>query len=76
MRFPSPPSPKVLEKIAEASRGITDYDELMQVCGHLNSNISSKEIIAQNICKDFEKEINDLNIPNIDINYLLFVHQD
>lgn len=33
----NPPSPKILEKIAKASHGITTYDELMQVCGYTNT---------------------------------------
>lgn len=66
MKIPSPPTPKILEKIAEASRGITNYDELMQVCGYLNANVSSREVIAQNICNDFEKKIDSLHISNID----------
>ncbi len=70
MRFPSPPTPKVLEKLAEASNGVTTYDELMQICGYLDSNTSSREIIAHNICKDYEKEINSLHIPNINNEYI------
>lgn len=30
----TPPKPKILEKIANASKGITTYDELMQICGY------------------------------------------
>lgn len=69
-KLPSPPTPKILEKIAEASYGITDYDELMQICGYLNSNVSSKEIVAQNICKNFENDIDKLQIINIDKDYI------
>lgn len=78
LRLQAPPTPKVLEKIAEASRGITTYDELMQVCGYLDSNTSSKEIIAQNICRDFENEIDSLHINNIDKDYIfnILIHQN
>lgn len=31
-----PPGPKILRKIAIASKGITTYKELMQVCGYLD----------------------------------------
>ena len=31
----NPPSPKILEKIANSSNGITTYNELMQICGYI-----------------------------------------
>lgn len=34
----NPPSPKILEKIAKASNGITSYLELMEVCGYIEAN--------------------------------------
>lgn len=76
-RIPAPPTPKVLERIAEASNGITDYDELMQVCGYLNSNMSSKDIMAQNICKEYENKIDSL-YTNIDKDFIfeLLIKQD
>lgn len=76
-RIPAPPTPKVLERIAEASNGITDYDELMQVCGYLNSNMTSKDIMAQNICKEYENKI-DLLYTDIDKDFIfeLLIKQD
>lgn len=76
-RIPAPPTPKVLERIAEASNGITDYDELMQVCGYLNSNMSSKDIMAQNICKEYENKIDSL-YTDIDKDFIfeLLIKQD
>lgn len=35
-KLDNPPSPKILRKIAKASKGITTYKELMQVCGYLD----------------------------------------
>lgn len=67
-RLPSPPTPKILEKIAEASNGITNYDELMQICGYLNT--SSKEIVIQNILNNFNDKIDLLNIPNLDKDFI------
>lgn len=37
----TPPKPKILEKIANASKGITTYDELMQICGYTNYMVDS-----------------------------------
>lgn len=36
MKLNNPPTPKVLQGIAKASKGITTYAELMQVCGYLD----------------------------------------
>lgn len=69
-KIPSPPTPKILEKIAEASMGLTNYDELMQVCGYLNANVSSREILAQNLCKEYETQIYALLIPNLDLEHI------
>lgn len=33
-KITAPPSPKVLQKIANASKGLTTYNELMQICGY------------------------------------------
>ena len=35
-KLPSPPSPKILKKLANASKGVTTYEELMQLCGYIN----------------------------------------
>ena len=39
-RLVSPPTPKILKKIAEASNGLTTYNELMRVCGYLDEDIN------------------------------------
>ncbi|MCI9015920.1 MAG: hypothetical protein HFJ53_01970 [Clostridia bacterium] len=36
----NPPSPKILQKIAEGSKGLTTYNELMQICGYIPNNIN------------------------------------
>ncbi len=56
----NPPSPKILEKIARASNGITTYENLMRICGYfgqirgdrlkscrLNRNLSLEEVASQ-----------------------------
>lgn len=35
-KMPTLPSPKVLRKISIASKGITTYEELMEVCGYID----------------------------------------
>lgn len=36
----NPPTPKILEKIAKSSHGITTYEELMEICGYASKNIN------------------------------------
>lgn len=45
----NPPSPKILEKISKASRGITSYEELMEVCGYVNLKDIYMQPIEKNI---------------------------
>jgi len=41
MKLEDPPKPKMLQKLANSSKGLTTYDELMQVCGYAqNTEIS------------------------------------
>lgn len=35
-KMPTLPSPKVLKKISNASKGVTTYEELMEVCGYID----------------------------------------
>lgn len=35
-RIDTPPKPKILEKIANASKGITTYEDLMHICGYID----------------------------------------
>lgn len=37
-RLNKPPKPDILKKLATASKGITTYDELMEICGYINLN--------------------------------------
>ena len=46
------PTPKVLKKIADNSKGITTYDELMAVCGYQTENM---ETFVFNIYKEFKR---------------------
>lgn len=41
-KLDNPPSPKILKGIADAAKGITTYDELMYICGHISID---KELI-------------------------------
>ena len=47
-KLDNPPTPKILEKIAIASNGITSYEELMQLCGYINLSSFDNGIIYAN----------------------------
>lgn len=38
MKLDNPPTPKILKKLANASKGLTTYQKLMQICGYLEDN--------------------------------------
>lgn len=69
MRIEEPPTVKILKKIVKASKGVTTYQELMQVCGYLEEN----EIIIvrqnQGKLKQILELVNGLNIQ--EANYLI-----
>ena len=47
----NPPTPKILEKIAHASKGITTYEELMRVCGYFG-NICAERLKGCRLSKN------------------------
>ena len=66
-KLDNPPTPKILMKIAKASKGITTYEELMKVCGHINENDLDSYLLGmlgltnQDIT-DFAKNLEQLNL--------------
>lgn len=49
----NPPSPKILQKIADTSKGITTYEELMEVCGYFMPSSANSEVnIAKRVFKE------------------------
>lgn len=40
MKINEPPTPKILKRLAIASKGIISYEELMLICGHMESQQS------------------------------------
>ena len=53
-KLDNPPSPKVLMKIANNSNGITTYEELMEICGFLISNVHTNLNEIRNAQKTLE----------------------
>lgn len=58
----NPPTPKILEKVAKASKGITTYSELMDICGYLD--IPSRKSIKKRIYDANKSEIIQHNFSN------------
>lgn len=61
LKLDSPPTPKILSKIANASNGITTYEELMLVCEYINKNMELSEISKQ----IFDKYLPSLKALNL-----------
>lgn len=80
-KLDSPPSPKVLMKIANNSHNITNYEYLMQICGFLIDEKSGKlnDIRkAQQILK-YENMIKKINLSNSEkeiLNQLILYFND
>ncbi len=45
----NPPKPDILKKIADNSKGVTTYEELMEVCGYFNLPAFSTSILKKKI---------------------------
>lgn len=59
MKLDSPPTPKILMGIANASKGVTTYEELMQLCGY----IAFEEITKINNSLSHPKHDNIFTVP-------------
>ena len=66
MKLDKPPKPEILEKLANSSRGIVDYDALMLICGYINypSDTDKAQIVASYVSNknylDLKNTINKL----------------
>ncbi len=67
----NPPSPKILEKLARVSKWITTYEELMQICGYLDSpNSAAYDFSSESDQSSIDTIINYAVLKGIDINKL------
>ena len=63
-KMDKPPKPEILEKLANASNGTIDYEELMNICGYSGKSL---ENIVYNIYTQLKKFIMQI-YPNDDTN--------
>lgn len=43
----NPPKPEILKRLANSSHGITNYNELMSICGYISNIEDKKHVMAQ-----------------------------
>ena len=75
-KLSSPPKPDILQRIANASKGITTYAELLNSCGYLpfelNDNVSSLENkLSEAIFTNNLYKLNDFELSETDLAYLM-----
>lgn len=66
-KLDSPPSPKVLLKIANNSNKMTNYEELMLTCGYLEKNMEIDEVL-KNIFNQYLPILKELKLDDELIN--------
>lgn len=57
MKLEEPPKPRILEKLANSSKGIVSYKELMNICGYSEKTLEAKVYTIYNKLKDLSKKI-------------------
>lgn len=71
MKFDNPPTPKILEKIATASKGITTYKELMYICGYIETKRTPIESRAiKGLEQMVEMQVMGYSLIDIVLNYV------
>lgn len=67
MKIDNPPTPKILEKIANASNGVISYKELMIICNYIDNELDT---INGNSINPNSKKINYTTNVSKNINFL------
>jgi len=64
LKLEEPPKPKLLEKLANSSYGITNYSELMKICGY-----TEKSLLEEYLDDFYQKKEENLieNLTNISL---------
>lgn len=75
-KLDNPPTPKILEKIAKASNGITSYTELMEICGYIDLHsvfLQTHNKENTNLCYWNEQELIDIGFSQDDVEELSYL---
>lgn len=65
MKLENPPTPKILKKIADNSKGVTTYEELMEVCGYKEEEDKIYSMIKHKLTdciNNFNKEADSIKL--------------
>lgn len=76
MKLDNPPTPKILEKLANASNGVTSYYELMKICDYIDLTATfllTNERKDTNFCYWNKEDLKDLGFDEIDVNKLAYL---
>ena len=65
--YDNPPSPEILKKISSNSNGISTYEDLMEICGHINKDDLDSYLLGMigltnNDLQSFTIKLNELNL--------------
>lgn len=70
MKIDKPPKPEILKRIADNSKGVTTYEELMEICGYKEESLESYTYNSYNKLKKFEtflqEKENNEDVVNVD----------
>lgn len=72
-KLDNPPTPKILEKIANASNGVTTYTELMEMCGYIDLHtvfLQTKEKKDTNLCYWNKEDLVSIGFKRNDVEEL------
>lgn len=77
MKLDNPPTPKILEKIANVSNGITTYKELMTICGYIEDEVEnywklSKQLAKSKAYLDCYNILHSTTLSETEINKILY----
>lgn len=68
MKLEEPPKPKILEKIANASNNITNYEELMFICGYTDNFLNNQYLeMKKQYFKDIVPKLKDIGLSSEEI---------
>lgn len=70
MKLSNPPTPKILEKLANSSNGVVSYAELMYLCGYYDRNYSLINSIEKDVLAEYKDRLDNFKFePSQDIEF-------
>lgn len=66
MKLDNPPKPEILERLAKASNGITNYYDLMLICDYYAGKHDILKITKDRVLNKYKRKIKSLNLSSVD----------